>query len=395
MLDDKTMTNYDVLVVGGGLAGMSAALACNAIGLKVALISKKASTSDGRTTALFMPSIEFLDELGVWAAIKDKTSALKTMRILDSTKRLIRSRPASFHSSEIGLETFGYNFPNQPLLEVLAQKITETSIVVFDDLATEYTDEAEFASITLGSGDQVKARHILAADGRNSMIREKVGISAKRWGYKQKAIVLTFSHKLPHQNISTEFHTEKGPFTQVPLPGQRSSLVWAIGENEDQDILSRSKDELNIMVEKGLHSTLGPVEIDSELQCFPMSSLIASQFGKDKVMLIGEAAHAFPPIGAQGLNLGLRDVMTAIECIKQQSDNPELVAKEYDRKRRTDVATRTFGIDMFNRTLLTSFLPVQLIRSGAISLMSSIPPLRQFVMRQGAQPGKKRAKQSA
>jgi 2-octaprenyl-6-methoxyphenol hydroxylase len=389
------MKNYEVLVVGGGLAGMSAALACQNAGMNVAIIAKKPVKNDARTTALFMPSVDFLNELGVWDKIKDQTAALKTMRILDSTNRLIRSRPASFPSSEIGLDAFGYNFPNHPLLASMYEKMAETDIEIIENIAVDYTEDEVHGIVTLDNGETVSAKNILASDGRNSLIRQKVSISAKTWGYQQKAIVLTFAHKFPHQNISTEFHTEKGPFTQVPLPGKRSSLVWAIKEDEEEHFMSLPKEELNQLVEQGLHSTLGPVDIDTDLQCFPLSSLIATRFGKGHVMLIGEAAHAFPPIGAQGLNLGLRDVMTAIECLKEHHNEPLKASEVYDRKRRADVHTRTFGIDMFNRTLLTSFLPVQLIRSGAISAISSIAPLRQFVMRQGALPGVKKQKQSA
>lgn len=389
------MKNYEVLVVGGGLAGMSAALACYNAGMNVAIIAKKPTKNDGRTTALFMPSVEFLDELGVWDKIKSQTAALKTMRILDSTNRLIRSRPASFPSSEIGLEAFGYNFPNHPLLISIYEKMAETDIKVIENLAVDYTEDEVHGIVTLDNGEHVCAQHILASDGRNSLIRQKVKITAKTWGYHQKAIVLTFAHKFSHQNISTEFHTEKGPFTQVPLPGKRSSLVWAIKEDEEQHFMNLPNHELNTLVEQGLHSTLGPVKIDSDLQCFPLSSLIATRFGKGHVMLIGEAAHAFPPIGAQGLNLGLRDVMTAVDCMLAHHHAPIKASDNYDRKRRADVHTRTFGIDMFNRTLLTSFLPVQLIRSGAISALSSIAPLRQFVMRQGALPGISKDKQSA
>jgi 2-octaprenyl-6-methoxyphenol hydroxylase len=273
--------------------------------------------------------------------------------------------------------------------------MAETDIEIIENIAVDYTEDEVHGIVTLDNGETVSAKNILASDGRNSLIRQKVSISAKTWGYQQKAIVLTFAHKFPHQNISTEFHTEKGPFTQVPLPGKRSSLVWAIKEDEEEHFMSLPKEELNQLVEQGLHSTLGPVDIDTDLQCFPLSSLIATRFGKGHVMLIGEAAHAFPPIGAQGLNLGLRDVMTAIECLKEHHNEPLKASEVYDRKRRADVHTRTFGIDMFNRTLLTSFLPVQLIRSGAISAISSIAPLRQFVMRQGALPGVKKQKQSA
>lgn len=381
----KKVSQFDIIVVGGGLAGLSAAIAAHQTGFKTAIIAKKPASVDERTTALFMPSIDFLDQIGIWQKIKSKTEALKTMRILDGTNRLIRSRPASFHSSEIELEQFGFNIPNEILLDALSEKITALKITRYDDFATDYTDEEGGAALSLVNGDTLRANHVIAADGRNSLIREKAGITHRAWKYHQKAIVFSFKHTLSHQNISTEFHTEKGPFTQVPLPGKRSSLVWAIKPEEEVEILALPLAELNLMAEKNMHSILGAVDIDTTPQCYPLSSLLADKFGHGRVLLVGEAGHAFPPIGAQGLNLGLRDVMKAIECIStHKTDGGVNAADIYHRARQVDVITRTFGIDMFNRTLLTSFLPVQLIRSGVISAASNVPFLKQALMRQGS-----------
>lgn len=372
---------FDVIVVGGGLAGLSAAIASDLAGFKTAIIAKASIAEDERTTALFMPSIDFLDQIGIWQGIKSETEALKTMRILDGTSRIIRSRPASFHSSEINLEQFGFNIPNKILLEALFAKITELKITQYDDFVHDYADEEASAVLSLSNDDKLRANHVIAADGRNSLIREKAGITSKTWHYDQKAIVLSFKHKLPHQNISTEFHTEKGPFTQVPLPGRRSSLVWAIKPEDEAKTLGLPLNELNLMAEANMHSILGAVDIDTTPQCYPLSSLLADKLGQGRTLLVGEAAHAFPPIGAQGLNLGLRDVMTAVECISAHGAN---AGREYHRARQVDVATRTFGIDMFNRTLLTSFLPVQLIRSGVISAANNVPFLKQILMRKGS-----------
>lgn len=384
----KTISKFDVVVVGGGLAGISAAIAAHQAGFKTAVVAKVSTEVDERTTALFMPSIDFLDQIGIWKKIKSETEALKTMRILDGTSRLIRSRPASFHSSEIELEQFGFNIPNKILLKALSERLTELKITHYNDLASGYVDEADVAILNLVNGDTLQANHVIAADGRNSLIREKSGITHRAWQYHQKAIVLSFKHKLAHQNISTELHTEKGPFTQVPLPGKRSSLVWAIKPEEEMQILGLPLSELNHMAEDNMHSILGAVDIDTTPQCYPLSSLLADKFGKGRVLLVGEAGHAFPPIGAQGLNLGLRDVMKAIECISSHGargvHEVTSAADAYHRARQVDVVTRTFGIDMFNRTLLTSFLPVQLIRSGVISAASSVPFLKQILMRQGS-----------
>lgn len=381
----ERVSKFDVVVVGGGLAGLSAAIAAYQAGFKTAVIAKLSPAEDERTTALFMPSIDFLDQIGIWQKIKSKTEALKTMRILDGTSRLVRSRPASFHSSEIDLEQFGFNIPNKILLKALFERVAELQLTHYNDFATDYVNEADVAILSLANGDILQANHVIAADGRNSLVREKAGISHRAWQYHQKAIVLSFKHKLSHQNISTEFHTEKGPFTQVPLPGKRSSLVWAIKPEEEAEILGQPLSELNLMAEENMHSILGAVDIDTTPQCYPLSSLLADKFGLGRVLLVGEAGHAFPPIGAQGLNLGLRDVMKAIECISSHSAPVGASAADaYHRARQVDVITRTFGIDMFNRTLLTSFLPVQLIRSGVISAVSNVPFLKQMLMRQGS-----------
>lgn len=377
----QTVSQFDVVVVGGGLAGLSATIAAHQAGFKTAVVAKPLTSTDERTTALFMPSIEFLEQIGIWSKIRGETQPLRTMRILDGTSRLIRSRPASFHSSEIKLEQFGYNIPNKILLEALFETISEQKICRFDNFATDYVDEKGIAHLTLDDGQVIQAVHVIAADGRNSFLREKAGITHRAWQYDQKAIILSFKHRLPHQDISTEFHTEKGPFTQVPLPGNRSSLVWAIKPDEEEVLLKRPLNELNLLVEQNMHSLLGDVDIDTTPQCYPLSSLLADRFGKGCILLVGEAGHAFPPIGAQGLNLGLRDVMGAIECITKHGIN---AANAYHRARQMDVISRTFGIDMFNRTLLTSFLPVQLIRSGVISAASQIPFLKQILMRQGS-----------
>lgn len=382
--------HFDIAVIGGGLAGSTAALAAAAAGWRVAFVAPEPPAADRRTTALLTESIALLDRLGVWRAVEPKAAALSTMRILDGTRRLFRAPPVTFRASEIGLSEFGYNIPNQPLLDSLAAKVAETATIARypSPLAETRTGDSA-VSLTLADGTVISADALIAADGRKSLARDAAGIKVRTWSYRQSALVMNFSHRLDHHDTSTEFHTEAGPFTQVPLPGRRSSLVWAMDPAEIDGVLALSREALNARVESRMASILGAVEVEDGFQSFPMSSLIADRFGAGRTLLVGEAGHAFPPIGAQGLNLGLRDVDQAIAAIAEAGGpaRAETAARRYDSQRRLDVSSRTFGVDLLNRALLTSFLPAQLLRAGGLAALDAIRPLRLLAMREGMTPG--------
>jgi 2-octaprenyl-6-methoxyphenol hydroxylase len=203
-------------------------------------------------------------------------------------------------------------------------------------------------------------------------------------------MVLNFAHTLPHQNISTEFHAEHGPFTQVPLPGNRSSLVWVQNPSDAAARIELSLAELGNVVEERMQSILGKVAVEEGAQIWPLSGMMAHRFGKGRVALVGEAAHVFPPIGAQGLNLSLRDIMALSDLLSARAELPVAAdaGSSFDRKRRADIMTRTASVDLLNRSLLSDFLPVQVLRAAGLHVLSAIPPLRNIVMREGIEPGR-------
>jgi 2-octaprenyl-6-methoxyphenol hydroxylase len=382
------MKQIEVAVIGGGLAGMITAFALARGGRSVALVAAPHNKADKRTTALMDQSIRFLERLTVWEKIAPSAAALTTMRIIDGTSRLLRAPTVSFRASEIGLDAFGYNIPNAVLLDNLSQAIeAEGNVSRIEATASEIAFRDDGVAITLDNGDSIEAAFIVGADGRNSMVRETLGIKTKGWSYPQSAMVLNFSHSLPHQNISTEFHTESGPFTQVPLPGRRSSLVWVQKPTEAAANAEKSLEELGRLVEERMQSMLGQVTIEDSLQVWPLSGMTAYRFGKGRAALIGEAAHVFPPIGAQGLNLSLRDIMALKDLLKtSETANDTAIGMRFDRKRQADVRSRTLSVDLLNRSLLSDFLPVQFLRSAGLHLLSTIGPLRSVVMREGIEP---------
>jgi len=385
---EKPLT--EITISGGGPAGMMAALALSAKGYRTVLLGPETDRNDRRTTALMMPAIRFLKEIGVWGDIAPEAAPLASMRIVDATQRLIRSPAVTFRAGEIDETAFGYNIPNAALNQKLAEAVENNpAIKRITQPAIEYRNNGDHVTITLAGGDTLHTRLVVAADGRNSAAREAAGIRTRRWSYPQTAVVLSFAHEVEHENISTEFHTEEGPFTQVPLKGKRSSLVWVVNPGRAEMLLALDDLALAQRIEDMMQSMLGKVTIDIRPQAWPLSGMVPLSFASKRTILIGEAAHVFPPIGAQGLNLGTRDVETLIKAIASDPSDPgsDRVIRAYDRGRRPDILARTGSVDALNRSLLSPMLPAQIARGIGLEMLRSFAPLRAFFMREGLRPG--------
>ncbi|MGH6761593.1 MAG: UbiH/UbiF family hydroxylase [Phyllobacterium sp.] len=381
--------HHKIAVVGTGPAGLIAALALHSANAEVISVGPAPAASDARTTALMMPAVHFLEKLGVWNRIAEHATSLKTMRIVDGTTRLIRGSTVTFRASEIGEEAFGYNIPNIALNRALATAMTDVGLARIEKNVGSYHVSKDHISVEAADGEQLLAGLVVAADGRSSLARESAGIGVSSWKYPQTAIVLSFSHAREHENISTEFHTEHGPFTQVPLAGRRSSLVWVVNPAIAAELLALDDKALSQRIESRMQSMLGKVSVEGRPQAWPLSGLIPTTFAKNRTILIGEAAHVFPPIGAQGLNLGIRDVEALIDCFSADSEDAgeQRNLEKYNRSRRVDILARTGSVDILNRSLLTDLLPAQLARGIGLEALRTFSPLRAFMMREGLRPG--------
>ena len=380
----------DIVVAGNGPIGMAAAIALADVGFKVAIAGPQPRRPDQRTTALMMPSIHMLQSLGVWDHLSATAAPLRAMRIVDGTSRLVRSRPVTFRASEVGEDAFGYNLQNLALNAALAGRLEQhRDVTVISASVTAYENTGSDMIATVENGDRIVARLVVAGDGRGSLAREHAAIKVQSWSYPQTAFVTTFEHRLPHDDMSTEFHTETGPFTQVPLFGNRSSLVWVVKPEEAAALKEMAAPALSAAIEERMQSFLGKVTVGDERQTYALSGQYPLRFAQNRVALVGEAAHVFPPIGAQGLNLGLRDVedLRAAVLAGPVDVGADQVMAAYDRARRPDVTARTGAVDALNRTLLSSFLPAQFARATGLALLELAPPLRSLFMREGMRPG--------
>jgi 2-octaprenyl-6-methoxyphenol hydroxylase len=383
---------YDIAVIGGGPAGLAAALALADTGARTVLIARRVPYGDNRTTALLGGSIAFLEALDVWRRCADRAAALITMRLVDDTNRLIRAPEVKFVSDEIGLDAFGYNIQNRELMVALEARAAELpNLTRIDDEAEAITPDEMQASVRTKQGQTLSARLIVGADGRQSLCREAAGIEVKRRSLDQAALTFNITHSRPHKNISTEFHTPYGPCVFVPLPGNRSSVVWVNRPKDADRLMALTDGALSEAVEKQSHSILGRVQVETGRHVFPLGIEQPRQVAKNRIVLVGEAAHVLPPIGAQGLNLGLRDASDIADIVRDAGMTgadigAAPVLSQFEKTRRSDISSRTFVIDMANRSLLSDLLPMQAVRSVGMHLMSSISPLRRLAMREGLSP---------
>lgn len=389
----------DILISGGGVAGLTAACAFGTAGFSVLCVDpappvtdRDAPGSDLRTTAFLQPARAFLEQAGLWGRLAPHASALQVMRIVDAGGEIAEPRTIKdFDAADISDLPFGWNLPNWLLRREMLGRIAELPNVEFRPgvgtlrVLTRQTE----ALVALGDGSQIRARLLIGADGRNSAVRQAVGIGAQTTRYGQKALAFAVTHAIPHENVSTEVHRTGGPFTLVPLPDREgmpcSAVVWMERGPEAARLaalpVAEFEDEASV---RSCH-LFGPLTLVSRRTIWPIISQIADRFYGERTALVAEAAHVVPPIGAQGLNMSLGDMRVLLDlALADPADlGTPAMMETYNRRRYPDVRLRVTAIDALNRASMVEGQLMRDLRAGTLNALYSAAPLRKTLMRKG------------
>lgn len=397
----------DILISGGGVAGLTAACAFGSAGFRVVCVDPappitagEADGADLRTTAFLQPSIPVLEAAGLWSRLHPHAAALQVMRIIDAggerpEARLIKD----FDAADISDGPFGWNLPNWLLRREMVARLAELPTVSFRPgvgFARMLTRDAE-ALVTLTDGTQVAAKLVIGADGRTSPVREAIGIAAKTTRYGQKALAFAVTHDSPHENVSTEVHRSGGPFTLVPLPDRdgrpASAVVWMETGPEVARLAALPVPEFEAEMTARSSGILGPLTLVSRRSVWPIISQIAERLSGPRAVLMAEAAHVVPPIGAQGLNMSLADLATLLDLAEKHLADPGVpaVTDAFHRARHLEVQARVTGIDLLNRASMAEAPLLRDLRAKALEALYSTRPVRQTLMRAGLGVGRKSA----
>lgn len=376
------------MVVGGGAAGLAGAIGFARAGLSTLILGvPDKARDDGRSAALFESSLRFLGELGLAEALKSHGAPLRAIRLIDVTRALVRAPNVTFRAIEIGQDAFGWNIPNVAIVETLREAARGTPGLWLSEAFFEgFEDHAGHLRVMIAGGEAVTTRLLVGADGQKSRVRAAAGIGISEKSYPQSAITCRLSHPKDHEDVSLEFHTREGPFTFVPVGANRSALVWIMRPEKAEAMLALPREDFAARITRAASAILGPVAIEGPVAAVPMRKLVAERLTAPRLALVGEAAHAFPPIGAQGLNLGLKDVEALVRRVGQahrRGGDPADALAPYARDRKLDVEARSAGVDLLNSALIAGLLPVDLARALGLAALRDLPPLRRLAMRIG------------
>jgi 2-octaprenyl-6-methoxyphenol hydroxylase len=389
----------DILISGGGIAGLTAAAAFGTAGFSVICVDPTPPVTDGtsegsdlRSTAMLQPARALLDRAGLWEALASDAAPLQVMRIIDAGGADPEPRVTrEFDAAEISDLPFGWNFPNWLLRRELMVRLDALDNVDFrPGIGTRglFTREGS-AKATLSDDSTVRAKLVIAADGRNSLMRAAAGIPVSTQRYGQKALVFAVTHPIPHDNVSTEVHRTGGPFTLVPLPDRDgmpcSAVVWMDDGRLAQDRLEM--DEEAFEAEASIRSTyhFGPLTLASRRQLWPIITQHAARLNGERVALIAEAAHVMPPIGAQGLNMSLTDITTLLDLAEARPEGlgDAAMLEAYHKARYGDITLRVRGIDLLNRASQASSSIARDARAAGLTALYSARPVRKMLMQMG------------
>jgi len=387
---------FDIVIAGGGLNGPALGLALADAGLRVAVVDDRPAdlragdSFDGRAYALALASQRLLGALGLWPGLAGKAQPILKVEATQGTPGE-GAGPFGLHfdSAEIEEGRLGYmledRFLYRALLEAMQDRVTHLPGVA----VTGQEPGAAGIEVALSDGSSLSARLLVGADGRRSGVAERAGIRRIGHDYGQIALVAAVDHDLPHQGTAHQFFMPGGPLAILPLPGNRSSIVWSEPEAEARAILALDDAAFLEVLRPRFGSFLGEIRLAGPRFSYPLSLTLAERYAAPRVALVGDAAHGVHPIAGQGLNLGLRDVAALAEVLilarrRGEDIGTMPVLERYQAWRRPDATALALGMDGVNALFSNGNPLLRTARELGMGLVDALPPLRRGFMRQAA-----------
>jgi 2-octaprenyl-6-methoxyphenol hydroxylase len=397
-MTQETRQRVDVLIGGGGFAGLALAVALRqglgqAFAVTVADPTLGRATSDPRASAIVAAARRLFETIGVW----DKVAAQPILDMVVTDSRLddaVRPTFLSFDGDVAPGEPFAHMVENAPLVAALVEKARQEGVALRPAAVVDSTVGPNRVGVQLSDGAAIEARLLVAADGARSSIRERAGIASHGWTYDQSAIVTTVAHERDHRGRAEEHFLPAGPFAILPLTddaavGHRSSIVWTENSHEAERILALPEDAFHAELERRFGLELGEIKAVGVRRAHGLGLSVARAFIADRLALVGDAAHVIHPIAGQGLNMGLKDVAALAEVIVDAArlgidPGSFAVLERYQRWRRFDTMAMGVATDGLNRLFSNKSAVLRLARDVGLGVVERLPALKHFFIREAA-----------
>lgn len=384
----------ELLIVGGGMVGLSLAAALASAGVRVVLIDREDPARhvdddfDGRSSAIAWGSRQALAGIGLWSLIEAEAQPILDIRVSDGqVGRRASGLFLHYDHHEVGVP-FGHIVENRVIRRALLALIGRLPDVTHLAPASLGRLERRATGVhaVLADGREIRAGLVVAADGRESTLRAEAGIRVARWTYPQTAIVATVEHEEPHCGVAHEHFLPSGPFAMLPMTGDRSSIVWTERSELAAAMLALDDNAFSAEIERRFGSSLGRIRVQGRRWAYPISCLLAERYVDRRLALVGDAAHAIHPIAGQGLNLGLRDLAALAETVVDSHRlgldvGDAITLARYQRWRRFDALMLGTVTDGLNRLFSNDVGPVRLVRDLGLAAVDRLPPLKRLFMR--------------